>query len=397
MIKRIQTLSFALLTTVLFIGCKGPAVIDYNKTHMPPSSSIAAYAAPTGTKATSPSQDHSANATTPAAQPADSGVQFKPQVIYNATLALQVDRVSVIQEKAKDVVESFGGYIGDSSPGRMQVRVPAKRFDLALDALASLGDVTSRSVKAQEASERVVDLESRLKSLHALRDRLIEMIDRSENMKHALEIQKELAGVIDQIERINGRLRLTKQQIAYATIHLTIRPTPQEQRLRSEIPVSWVRDLGNVFTQRARVDVVAPRRLGDGVEIDLPDGFIKYAQHNYVTRAVDANGVQIRVRRHKNFDGGSTKFWQQLIQRSLTEHTGLKLDPAIRMLFERGKPGQLIKGHKVMAGENLSYLIAFGIPSDEDYVYTIEAWGVAEHVDMAEDELLEAMQSMRCY
>ncbi|MFK7789318.1 MAG: DUF4349 domain-containing protein [Phycisphaeraceae bacterium] len=322
---------------------------------------------------------------------------FKPQLIYNATLGLRVDRLSVVQERAEAVVESYGGYIGDSSPGRMQVRVPADRFEVALDALAALGHVNQRMVKAEEASERVVDLESRLRSLHALRDRLIAMIDRAENIEHALKVQLELARVIDQIELINGRLRLTKQQIAYATIDLSISPTPAEQRLTPGIPVAWVRDLGRVFSQRNTIDVTTPRRLRDGVSIDLPDGFIKTSQENYVTQAIDANGVQIRVRRQKNFEGGSTKFWQQLITRSLDDNAGLKLDAAHPVTFERGKAGQLILGSKTIAGETVRYMIAVGVASDKDYVYTFEAWGVAEHFDVAEDDLKSAIGSMRCY
>jgi len=329
--------------------------------------------------------------------PADLAKAFKPQIIYNATLGLRVDRVSIVQLKAKAVAEEFGGYVGDSTQGQMQVRVPADRFEEAFDALAALGNVTQRVVKAEEASERVIDLESRLRSLHALRDRLIEMVNRADNIKHALDVQKELAKVIDQIELINGRLRLTKQQIAYATIDLTISPTPAEQRLTPGIPIAWVRDLGHVFRQRSAIDVTTPRRLRDGVSVNLPDGFIRYYQENYVTQAIDANGVQIRVRRHKNFEGGSGKFWEQLITRSLDDNAGLTIGPAKPVTFERGNPGKLIAGKKTIAGETVRYMIAVGVASDEDYVYTLEAWGVAEHFDAAEDEIKQAIASMRCY
>ena len=65
--------------------------------------------------------------------------------------------------------------------------------------------------------------------------------------------------------------------------------------------------------------------------------------------------------------------------------------------FERGEPGKLIRGSKTMAGETVRYMIAVGVASDEDYVYSFEAWGIAEHVDAVEDELNKAIASMRCY
>jgi len=391
MLYRIKHLSCALIAMLIITGCAAQA---------------AHYDMQARQRSASPAVSVNATSATPrlAAQPqlqdqeqAELEQTFKPQLIYNATLGLRVDRVSVVQQKAKAVVESHGGYIGDSSPGRVQVRVPAERFEETLDALSALGNVVQRSVKAEEASERVVDMASRLRSLYALRDRLIAMIDKSENIKHALEVQKELAKVIDQIELINGRLRLTKQQIAYATIDLTISPTPAEQRLTPGIPVAWVRDLGNVFSRRNAIDVTSPRRLREGVSIDLPDGFIKTSQENYVTQAIDANGVQIRVRRHKNFDGGSTKFWQKLITRALDDNAGLTMEQAQPISFERGKPGQLIQGNKTMAGETVRYMIAVGVASDDDYVYTFEAWGLEEHFDVAEGDLKRAIGSMRCY
>ena len=391
MLKRINHLSFALIALLIIAGCTANSM-SYDAGLTTASHERLAATTPTESTARQAIADAQTPDTTNDAAPS-----FKPQIIYNATLGLRVDRVNVVQEKAEAVVESFGGYIGDSSPGRMQVRVPADRFEEALDQLASLGSVTERAVKAEEASERVVDLESRLKSLHALRDRLIEMVDKAENMKHALEIQKELARVIDQIELINGRLRLTKQQIAYATIDLTISPTPAEQRLTPGIPVAWVRDLGNVFSQRNAIDVTAPRRLRDGVSIDLPEGFINYYKENYVTQAIDANGVRVRVRRHKNFDGGSTKFWQQLITRSLSDNAGLEVQAPKAVKFERGQQGQLILGSKTMAGETVRYMIAIGVASDDDYVYTFEAWGIAEHIDEVDGDLKQAIASMRCY
>lgn len=395
MLNRIKHLSCALSLLFIIAGCTAQGV-SFDSYAMRQSTQSSASVARNASSAT-PRLARSSAAQHQVSTEAEVDETFTPQLIYNATLGLQVDRVSFTQEKAEAVVESHGGYIGDSSTGRMQVRVPADRFETALDALSALGNVTHRSVKAEEASERVVDLESRLRSLHALRDRLITMIDRAENIEHALQVQLELAKVIDQIELINGRLRLTKRQIAYATIDLTISPTPIEQRLTPGIPVAWVRDLGHVFSQRNVIDVTSPRRLRDGVSIDLPDGFIKTSQAHYVTQAIDANGIQIRVRRQENFDGGSTRFWQQLISRSLDNRAELTLDKTRPVAFERGGPGQLITGNKTIAGETVRYMIAVGVASDDDYVYTFEAWGIAEHFDLAAGDLKAAIGSMRCY
>lgn len=333
----------------------------------------------------------------PSPEPGEPAAAFRPQIIYRAELALRADRVEVVQEKAEALVAKHRGYIGESGPGRMVLRIPAAVFETALDELAGLGEVTNRRVFAEDVTERVVDLESRLRSAEVLRERLIEMVKGAENLEHALKVEQELARVSEQIELIQGRLRLAKQQIAFATITLTIQATPAEQRLTPGIPIAWVRELGGVFRERNTVDVTTPRRLRDGVDVDLPKGFIRYYQEGYVTQAVDANGIRVRVRRFKNIDEGPMVFWERLILRSLDRNGGLDLEEVEGVELERGGDGRLIRGQKKIAGETAHYLIAIGVSDDGDYVYAFEAWGVAEYYDQVADELIRSIHTMRCY
>lgn len=375
-------LSCALLPIVMFAGCTSSA--SYRSLDQSAQGFEAAPSSSTTTFTTSRQEP-----------PQTEAPAFQPKIIYTAELGLRVDRVDAVQEKAEAVATQYGGYLGESAPGRLVLRIPSEVFEVALDDLAALGEVTQRRVQAQDATERVVDLESRLRSAEVLRQRLIEMVKGAENIEHALKVEQELARVTDQIELMQGRLRLAQQQIAYATITLTIQATPEEHRLTPGIPITWVRELGNVFRERSGIDVTSPRRLRDGVDVELPEGFIRYYQEDYVTQAIDANGVRIRVRRFKNFDDGPLKFWQQLIARSLKDYGDLKLQQPSKIGFERGDPGQVLQGSKQMAGETVRYLIAVGVSEDDVYAY--EVWGVAEHFDSISGELRQSIATMRCY
>lgn len=386
----IRRLSFALISCLLLVGC---ATNSHRAKATSDSESMRSTAA-AGSFAASPGQPTRANSRLNN-EPPQAVDAFQPKIIYTASLGLSVDRVSIAQDKAVAIVEKFNGYLGESTPGKLVIRVPSDAFKTVLKELESLGGVTQRQVQAQDATERVVDLESRLKSGYALRDRLIQMIDRAENIEHALRVQQELSRVVDQIELMQGRLRLAKNQVAYATITLTIRQTPAEQRLRAGIPIAWVRDLGTDFRKNTTINVTEPRRLRSGVSVDLPEGFIRYFQDDYVTQAVDANGVRVQVRRFKNFDQGALVFWQRLISRSLSDNAGLTLEKAQEIDLERGGPGRIIHGNKRIAGETVQYLLAVGV--SDDHVYVFEAWGVEAYYAEVQAELEQAITTMRCY
>ncbi len=387
-------LSFALIACFSLIGCAStpyyePAmVMDRALPEQPARAEAGSTAASFATVAADPATGDDVKKLRAA---------HRASMIYTAELGLRVDRVDAVQTRAERLVAEQGGYIGEASPGRLVIRIPAEVFDETLDALAALGEVTARQVRALDAAERVVDLESRLRSASVMRDRLIVLIERAEDIEHALKAEQELARVSEQIEIMQGRLRLLKQQIAYSTITLSITPTPAEQRLTPGIPIAWVRDIGNVFRERSAIDVSTPRRLRDGVDVDLPEGFIRYYQEAYVTQAIDANGVRIRVRRFKNFDDGPLKFWEQLVLRSLDENGRLDLQETEQVAFERGGPGRLIKGAKTLAGEEVRHLVALGVSDDGDYVYCFEAWGVARHVDAVLEDIKQSINTMRCY
>ncbi|MFN3165682.1 MAG: DUF4349 domain-containing protein [Phycisphaeraceae bacterium] len=394
MLIPLQRLSCALVACLSLLGC---AASPNAYRSLDAAASPSMLAEQRAVAASNPAGASDPTFTTAAHNPGEQPDAFRPLIIYTAELGLKADRVELVQAKAERVIETKGGYIGESSPGRLVLRVPAAAFEEALDVLAGLGEVTTRRVFAQDATERVVDLESRLRSAQTLRDRLIEMVKGAENLEHALKVEQELARVTEQIELIQGRLRLAKQQIAYATITLTIQATPSEQRLTPGIPIAWVRDLGEVFHERQAIDVTGPRRLRDGVSVELPEGFIRYFQEAYVTQAVDANGVRVRVRKFKNFDEGALTFWQRLTERSLKQIAELELVAPEAITLERGGPGRLIKGHKQIAGETVRYLIALGVSDDGDYVYAFEAWGVAEYYDETERAILDSIKTMRCY
>jgi hypothetical protein len=74
--------------------------------------------------------------------------------------------------------------------------------------------------------------------------RLRQLLERAA-VKEALEIEKELARVTQELELLEGKLKLLKDRIAYSTITVVFEPrgaTLQATRIR--LPFPWLSQLG---------------------------------------------------------------------------------------------------------------------------------------------------------
>ena len=70
-------------------------------------------------------------------------------------------------------------------------------------------------------TDEFVDIQARLKNAYAIRDRLSELLSRAP-VKEALDIEKELGRVTEEIERMEGKLKLLRDQIAFSTITVIV-------------------------------------------------------------------------------------------------------------------------------------------------------------------------------
>lgn len=101
----------------------------------------------------------------------------------------------------------------------IELRVPAQRFDAAIDALAAIGTVQSVDVQAIDVGEEFVDLEARLANSKRLEARLLQLLEtRTGRLEDVLNVERELARVREEIERIDGRLRYLREHVALSTL-----------------------------------------------------------------------------------------------------------------------------------------------------------------------------------
>ncbi len=157
------------------------------------------------------------------------------KIIRNADLRLEADSPEDVQQKITTIAESKKGFVIQSTQrssnikarGRdtvqMTIRVPAEKFNEALDEIRkTAGRVIMESVTGRDVTEEFIDIEARLKTKKALEQKFIEIMNRSKTVQEALNVQRELANVRGEIERIEGRKRFLENQASLSTIKITI-------------------------------------------------------------------------------------------------------------------------------------------------------------------------------
>lgn len=166
-------------------------------------------------------------ASAPVQSERDSGPLAARMVAWRASLNVEVWNVSNAVARATALAESRGGFVEQKSDhgetsARLTLRIPAPAFRGAMSTLEELGTVTYRDVRGEDVTEEYVDVEARLKNKVVLRDRLKQLLDKAVDVKDVLAIETELNRVQGDIDSMEGRIRLLKNQVELATVTLSL-------------------------------------------------------------------------------------------------------------------------------------------------------------------------------
>jgi hypothetical protein len=165
-------------------------------------------------------------------------------LVYTATINLAVYLVDQAISQVEAIAKDSGGFLSSRGDNQIVIRVPRSRFQAALAAIEKTGDVLHRDVRAEDVTDAYMDLEVRIKNARAMRDQLAALLQKA-NVKEALEIERELGRVTEELERMEGQLKLLRDKIAYSTITVTYAArgsTIQANKVR--LPFPWLSSLG---------------------------------------------------------------------------------------------------------------------------------------------------------
>lgn len=193
--------------------------------------------------------------------PADRAKAPQALVVYTGELGVLVADGAVASslDAAVLVAEDLGGHLAGRGNDFVRVKVPSAQFREAMTRIEKVGEVTNRSVSAQDVTAEFKDLEVRLENLKATRKRIEELMGRAGNLTELFVVEKELERVTTEIDVIQGRLRFLRDSTSFSVI--TVRaaakpkpvvakdapPPPRPERpapTTIDLPVSWLAGLG---------------------------------------------------------------------------------------------------------------------------------------------------------
>ncbi len=159
------------------------------------------------------------------------------QIISQASLSVEVEDVAGAVAQVRTIAEGRGGFISQlattGTPGRQRsdltVRVPQGEFFDTLESIKRLGKVWSENAGSEDVTEQFIDLEARLRSALREEQSLLSLLERADTVSNILTIERELARVRSEIERLQGQINYLSRRVDLATISVAL--FPPEERL----------------------------------------------------------------------------------------------------------------------------------------------------------------------
>jgi len=158
------------------------------------------------------------------------------RVVKKASLELEVASVGDAQAAVTRIAEREGGFVastersassqeGHRADGTLTLtlRVPSAHFTSTLDALRRLGQgAGTERVTTEDVSEEFIDLDARVHNQRELEAQFLEILKRAARVEDALNVQRELATVRTEIERMEGRRRFLEHETALSTLSVAL-------------------------------------------------------------------------------------------------------------------------------------------------------------------------------
>ena len=124
-----------------------------------------------------------------------------------------------------------------SRNANMTVRIPAEKLGRFMGQVQVVSNVVSYNESIDDVTMAYVDTESRMKALETEQARLLELLEKAENMADLLGIESRLTEVRYELERVGSQLRVYDNKVSYATVHLSV--SQVEELTAVEEPTFW--------------------------------------------------------------------------------------------------------------------------------------------------------------
>ncbi|WP_420036259.1 DUF4349 domain-containing protein [Streptomyces sp. cg28] len=156
-------------------------------------------------------------------------------IIRTASLSVRVKDVPDALDAARVATENAGGYVGDEETDRdghghertrVTLRVPQESYEKVIGQLAGTGRLLSRNQSAQDVTDQVVDVDSRVASQRASVARVRELMDKATQLSDVVALEGELSSRESALEALLAQQSSLKDRTTMSTISLKLSEAP---------------------------------------------------------------------------------------------------------------------------------------------------------------------------
>lgn len=163
---------------------------------------------------------------------------FNRKIIKDADITLEVDSPLEIRRRVVSIAEARGGFVVTSESKQrssddpsqqvtdvsLVIRVPESQFGPTRDEILKLGGrVLDSKDTGQDVTEEFIDLEARIKTQVALEAQFMEIMKQARKVEDALEVQRQIAEVRTEIEKLQGRKGFLENRSSLSTITVNLK------------------------------------------------------------------------------------------------------------------------------------------------------------------------------
>jgi hypothetical protein len=159
------------------------------------------------------------------------------KILKNAELTIEVGSPIDAHRKVSLIASNRGGFVVSSESKQrdtndpnnremditLVIRVPAAQFESSLEEIRGIGTrILQNKESGQDVTEEFIDLEARIKTQKALEAQFLEIMKQASKVADALEVQRQIAEVRTEIEKLEGRKRFLENRSSLSMITLNL-------------------------------------------------------------------------------------------------------------------------------------------------------------------------------
>ncbi len=162
-----------------------------------------------------------------------------PAVIKVGAVILESDDVGDVVARVEALAASVGGGIsneetytdtdGRQSRSRLTLQVPVDTFEDSLDAVATLGDLVSKTSSDEDVTAKIADVNSRVRSAEESIEQIRQLFSQARKLGDIITLERELSSREADLEALQAQQRALAARTTMSTITINVSLPDEEQ------------------------------------------------------------------------------------------------------------------------------------------------------------------------